>query len=156
MISSVNPASAVEPPSEYRSSEQAGSNNGTIKGNVVNTKLFVVPNATATLVSSTGFTYTTTSDAEGAFIFNNVPPGSYTLRVSQPAYPPYETQNLIVKSGQVTSVYVELKGSAPKTGMKNKGLIIGVIAGAGAAVGIGLAVALHNGSKSSVSPSTVP
>jgi Carboxypeptidase regulatory-like domain len=158
LISSLNTTSPGKQPAEYVASEQTESNNGTVKGTVVNAQLFVVPNATATLVTSTGFTYTATTNAAGAFIFNNVPPGTYTLRVTGAGYPPYETQNLVVTSGQVTSVYVELnKGKGkPAAGMKNKGLVIGVIAGAGAALGIGLGVALSGGNKTTVSPSTVP
>jgi hypothetical protein len=156
LIASTGSTGPMAKPEIYVSNGQAASNNGTVKGNVVNATLYVVPNANVKLVSSTGFTYTTTTNSSGAFTFNNVPPGTYTLSVSQPNYPPYAMQIVVVKSGQVTSVYVELKGSSPKSGMKNKGLIIGVIAGAGAALGIGLGVGLSGGNKSTVSPSTVP
>ena len=132
---------------------QAGT--GGVKGQVVNTKLFAVPNVSVTLTSSTGFTYTATSNAEGAFVFNSVPPGTYTLRASGPGYAPYVQSNFVVKSGGVTSAYIELTGSGkgPAAGTHNKALIIGVVAGAGAALGIGLGVALSGGKKS-VSPST--
>jgi hypothetical protein len=157
LISSAGGSAPAAQPRDYASSGQTSSNNGTVKGTVVNAQLFVVPNATVTLVNSTGFTYTATTDSTGAFTLN-VPPGTYTLRVAAAGYPPYETQNLVVTSGQATSVYVELKKgkSTPTAGMKNKGLIIGVIAGAGAALGIGLAVGLSGGNKTTVSPSTVP
>ncbi len=158
LISSAGGSAPAVQPKDYVASGQTSSNNGTVKGTVVNAQLFVVPNATVTLVNSTGFTYTATTDSTGAFTFN-VPPGTYTLRVTGAGYPPYETQNLVVTSGQVTSAYVELKKGKgkPTAGMKNnKGLIIGVIAGAGAALGIGLGVALSGGNKTAVSPSTVP
>ncbi len=129
---------------------------GGIKGQVVNSKLFIVPGANVTLTSSTGVTYTATSNEEGAFVFNNVPPGTYTLHVSAPGYAPYVETNFVVKSGGVTNAYIELtgRGKGPAAGAHNKALIIGVIAGAGAAAGIGLGVALSGGKKS-VSPSTI-
>jgi hypothetical protein len=116
----------------------------------------VIKNATVTLVSSTGGTSTATTDDQGSFLFNDVTPGTYTLRVSLPGYQTYETQNLVVTSGQTSSVYVELKGAAgPSAGMKShKALVIWVIAGAAAGAGAGIGLALSGGKKT-VSPSTI-
>ncbi len=157
LIASAGAEVPVRQPASFPSGQQATSKNGTVKGTVVGAKMYVVPNATVLLVSSTGFTYTTTTNTSGSFTFNNIPPGSYTVRALQGGHLLYEEPNVVVKSGQVTSVYFELKGSQPKTGMKNKRLIIGVIAGAGAAVGIGLWAGLSGGhKKTTVSPSSIP
>ena len=155
LISSVGGSSPAASGSVLAPQMQQG--NGGVKGQVVNTKVFAVPNATVTLTSSSGFTYTATSNAEGGFVFDNVPPGTYTLRVAVPGYAPYVDTNLVVKSGGVTSTYIELKGSGSgsSSGKSNKPLIIGVVAGAGAALAIGLAVGLR-GSNKSVSPSSIP
>lgn len=156
LVSSVGNGALLAQPATGIASAQTTANTGTLKGTVVNASLYALPDATVLLVSSTGFTYRTASNATGTFVFKNIPPGTYTLRVTPAGYPSYQEPNLVVKSGQVTSTYVQLKGGKPKTGMKNKGLLIGVIAGAGAALGIGLESGLKGGNKTTtVSPTTV-
>lgn len=140
--------------SNAQSTNQA--NTGSVKGNVVNARLFVVPNATVTLQGPSGFTYTTTTDAQGAFTFSNIPPGTYVLRVPQPGHRPFEMQSVVVTSGKATSVYVELKGGKAQAGTSHKGLIIGVVVGAGAAAGIGIGLGLRSSSKTAVSPTSIP
>lgn len=122
-------------------------NTGSVDGKVVSTKLFAVPNAIVTLVSATGVVSTTKTDSEANFAFSNVPAGSYTLRVVHGGFQAYEMQNLVVGSGRVSSLFIELK---EKT---RTGLIIGVIAGA-AGAGIGTWLAVRG--KQAVSPSSAP
>ncbi len=134
---------------------QMQTGNGGVKGTVVNTKLFAVPGVTITLVSSTGVSYTATSNNEGVFVFNNISPGIYTLSVSRRCYTTYQ-QKLTVVAGAQSSAYVELKGQkacGPAAGGNNNALIIGVVAGAAAAgLGTGLYFALRTTKKPS--PST--
>src|SRR5437588_12718442 len=80
-------------------------NAGTITGVVTDPNNAVVPNATVTIANAvTGYTRTATTDAEGAFRFNDVPPNNYQLKASAPGFSS-EQQNLPVR----TSVPIALK-----------------------------------------------
>jgi hypothetical protein len=129
----------------------AQSNTGSIKGTVVDSKLFVVAGANVTLANASGTTLTTVTNQQGNFTFKDVPPGTYTLSVTHAGFPSYETQNVVVSIGKESSVYVQLAGGGGG-GNKHTGLIIGVVAGVGAAAGIGVALASSKKSTS-VSPS---
>jgi Carboxypeptidase regulatory-like domain len=127
----------------------AQSNTGSIKGTVVDRKLFVVAGANVTLKNASGTTLTTITNQQGTFTFNMIPVGTYTLSVTHAGFPNYETENVVVSSGKESSVYVQLEGG--REGSNHTGLIIAVLAGGGAAAGIG--VALGSKKSTSVSPS---
>jgi Carboxypeptidase regulatory-like domain len=135
-----------------REGSQTESTAGTVKGTVVDSKLFAVSGANVTLTSATGTSLKTVSDAQGRFAFNDVAPGTYTLQVVQTGYPNYEQKDVVVTGGKESSLYVQLGGGGG--GTKNKGLLIGVIVGVGAAAGIGAAVAAggHSSSNSNTTP----
>lgn len=122
------------------------SNMGSIKGSVVNPKLFVVAGANVTLSDAAGNSFITVTDQKGNFSFDKVPAGTYTLTVTHAGLQSYETRDVVVRRGKESSVYVQMAGVAKK----HTGLIIGVVAG-GAAAGIG-AWAATSKKKSSVSP----
>ncbi len=130
----------------------AQSNTGSIKGTVVSPKLFVVAGANVTLTNASGTTLTTVTNQQGNFTFNDVPAGTYTLSVTHAGFPSYETPNVLVSMGKESSVYVQFAGGGGGGGNKHTGLIIGVVAGVGAAAGIGVALASSKKSTS-VSPS---
>lgn len=148
-----DPAGATPTP---KAASQVKSGRGTIKGTVVNTTLFVVPNATVKLVGSPGGTFTTSTDNQGAFILGNIPPGTYTLTVSHSGYKNYEKANLVVTGEQSSSLYIELSGGRGPAGGSggHKALVVGVVIGGAAAAGVGAWVAMSHSNKT-VSP-TVP
>src|SRR5713101_2715086 len=83
-------------------------NAGTVTGVVMDPNSAVVPNATVTIANAvTGYTRTTTTDAEGAFRFNDVPPNSYQLKASAPGFSS-EQQSLAVRTSVPISVKVPL------------------------------------------------
>jgi len=53
-------------------------------------------------------TYTTTSDASGAFIISSAAPGTYALRASKPGYQPVRQSGLILAAGQELTVSLTL------------------------------------------------
>ena len=135
--------------------DPAQATTGSINGTVVDAGLFVVTGASVTLTSTTGKTLTATTGQDGKFAFLNVQPGSYTLHVTKSGFKPYELKDVVVRSGNESSLFVHLGGGGGATGAKsNKTLLWVLIGGAGAAAGIGAALAGH-GSSNNTSPSTV-
>src|SRR6266576_5654460 len=83
-------------------------NAGTITGVVTDPNNAVVPNATVTIANAvTGYTRTTTTDADGAFRFNDVPPNNYQIKASAPGFSS-EQQSLTVRSSVPISVKIPL------------------------------------------------
>src|ERR1700682_3104420 len=71
---------------------------GTVTGVVTDPNNAVVPNAAVTIANAvTGYTRTATTDADGAFRFDNVPPNNYQLKASAPGFSS-EQQSLTVRT----------------------------------------------------------
>src|SRR3982751_6365870 len=78
---------------------------GTIDGVVTDPSGAAVPNASVTISNSvSGFQKKAATDANGGFRLRNVPPNSYHMEVSAPAFNPY-VQDLVVR----TTVPISLK-----------------------------------------------
>jgi hypothetical protein len=126
------------------------SDTGSISVTVVNAELFVVSGADVTLTSTSGQTLTAHTTPEGKFNFSNVPPGNYTLHVNASGYKSYELPNVVVRSGNESSLFVQLGGK----GKSSNNLLLWVIVGSAAAGGIGAYLGTRGSSSSSTSPST--
>jgi hypothetical protein len=75
-----------------------GGNAGAIRGTVTDPSGAVIPGATVNLTNSTsGLNRTTTSDAQGQFVFTNVPFNPYRIDVSAPNFAPL-SQNVEIRS----------------------------------------------------------
>ena len=127
---------------------------GSIVGTVVSSELFAIPGAAVTLTNTAGKTLTTQTTQEGKFVFENVPPGSYTLHVAHAGYQNYDLPNVVVRAGNESNLYVQLAGGGVAAKGSNNHLVLWLVIAGGAAAGIGAALASH-GSSSSNSPSTV-
>ena len=78
---------------------------GTVTGTVIDPNNAAIPSASVTLANAvTGYKRTATSDENGAFRFNNVPPNTYQLSVSATGFNA-ATQTLDVR----TSVPISIK-----------------------------------------------
>jgi hypothetical protein len=124
-----------------------------ITGSVVSSELYVVSGANVTLTNAAGKTFTATSDPDGKFAFSDVPAGTYTLRVNKAGFKNYELKDVVVRAGNESSLYVHLGGGVGQK--KSNNLLLWVIVGGVAAVGIGVGLGLKGSSSSSNSPSTV-
>lgn len=158
-ISASGSTLAVHPSTNKNSGAQAEaagqSDVGSISGNVVNSDLYVVSGANVTLTNAAGKTYSALSDSDGKFSFNDVPPGNYTLHVDKAGLKTYELQNVVVRAGNESTLYVQMGGAGGGgAGKTNNNLVLWVVIGGGAAAGgIGAYLATR-GSKSSTSPSS--
>src|SRR5690554_1325912 len=83
---------------------------GSIVGNVRDTSGAAVPGSTVTVTSAeTGLERTTVSNETGAYTFNNLLPGTYTVRVSLQGFKEFVRTNVPVAIGQVARVDVALE-----------------------------------------------
>src|SRR6266576_1940226 len=89
---------------------------GTVAGVVLDPNSAAVPNASVTIANSiTGYTRTVTSNADGTFRFDNVPPNSYQLTTSAAGFET-ATQNLSVRTSVPISLKIPLSiGGASET-----------------------------------------
>ena len=136
--------------SQAKAADQSGT--GSLNGTVVDSKLFAVSAASVTLTDAAGKTFKTESNHEGKFSFSSVPAGTYTLLVTQAGLQNYELKNVVVRSGNASSLYVQM--GATGVAKKDNHILLWVLIGGGIAGGIGAAVAAKGGSSSSTSPST--
>jgi len=77
---------------------------GSITGVVKDTQDAVITNARVTLTDqATGATRSTTSGADGAFVFTPVLPGTYTITIEAPGFKKYEQKDVkVFASDRVT------------------------------------------------------
>jgi Carboxypeptidase regulatory-like domain len=126
---------------------------GSITGTVVNSGLFAIEGAHVTLTNTAGRTFTVESNTEGKFTLTNVPPGDYTLKVVHSGYQTYNLPNVVVRSGNESTLFVQLSGGGGGGGGNNHTLLILLLVGAGAAGGIGAYLGTRG--SSSTSPSSL-
>jgi hypothetical protein len=147
-----NPAESRTKSSGQDSASQ--SEPGSIDGTVVNAALFAIPDAKVTLSDAAGKVFTTQSDQVGKFSFTNLNPGTYTLHVEKEGFDAYSLNNVVVRNGNESSLYVQLAGAgAKKSGSGGNSVLLWVIIGGAAAGGIGIYLGTR-GSKSTTSPSS--
>ncbi len=96
-----------------------------LSGSVLDATQAVIPNATVTLTNdATKATQTVTSSASGAYRFNELPPGSYTVNVTSTGFQPTTTSNVTLAAETPRSLDLVLNaGGASETVNVNADLI---------------------------------
>ena len=90
---------------------------GSLTGVVKDPSGAAVPNAKAVLTDQDkGFTYASVTDTEGRYVLRNLPPGSYSLKVTATGMRPYSPPPLTLTVGQNAEANVdfEIQGTAEK------------------------------------------
>src|SRR6266545_2729793 len=83
---------------------------GEVNGSITDNSGAAVPNATVKLKNqATGIETIPSSNEYGGFVFVNVQPGVYTLRVSMAGFKEAETTGLVVGVNQAATVNVKLE-----------------------------------------------
>ncbi|HEY6969384.1 MAG TPA: carboxypeptidase regulatory-like domain-containing protein [Candidatus Angelobacter sp.] len=83
---------------------------GSITGDIMDPQQAVITDATVTVTSNlTGEKHTTTSNAQGAYRFEALPPGTYNLQVEAPGFATAKLENITVAGSQSTTLNVNLK-----------------------------------------------
>src|SRR5829696_8957900 len=81
---------------------------GSLRGQVSDELGALVVGATVTLIAADGTQKTAVTSAEGAYTFNSIAPGQYTIRVVSPGFTPYEKTEVAVAAGPRTTHDVRL------------------------------------------------
>ena len=80
-----------------------------LNGVVRDTTGAVVPKATATLRNSdTGVEHSTASNEVGNYVFNDITPGRYTLKVSAPSFSTKQVSEFVLAVNQTATIDVSL------------------------------------------------
>jgi hypothetical protein len=83
---------------------------GTINGTVTDPSGGSVPNATVKATEiATGIDHTTTTTNDGAFAFQDIPLGFYTVTVTATGFPTYKVDKVEVVAGTIHTLQVNLK-----------------------------------------------
>ena len=104
---------SVDPADTYLLIQQKTSNSGgtTVRGTAKDPNGNIVSGATVTLTDSTkNFTRTQLTDKDGAYVFNEIPPGTYSIEVKAPGFKTASASGLIalVDAPTVRDVQLEV------------------------------------------------
>jgi len=72
----------------------------------------VIVGATVSLIGGQATTLTTITDEFGAFRFNGIAPGNYSLTVAQPGFATFQQANVAITDGQSRTINVTLRIAA--------------------------------------------
>jgi Carboxypeptidase regulatory-like domain len=87
---------------------------GSLRGQVVDPSGAAIPNAPLQLTTPAGQVLTATSNASGAYEFNNLAPGKYTIEVTVKNFEPYKKEAVEIVAGQAVQLNVSLILAAEK------------------------------------------
>src|SRR5829696_3003483 len=83
---------------------------GNIQGRIVDAQKAAMPGVTVTAKSTTtGFTRTEVTDAEGIYRLTGLPVGTYDLHAELSGFAPYDSKGVIVNLGQATDINIDLR-----------------------------------------------
>ncbi|SEG62937.1 Carboxypeptidase regulatory-like domain-containing protein [Bryocella elongata] len=82
---------------------------GTIQGTVTDPAGAIIPNAKITLTAeATKVTQVIQTDSQGAYVFPNIPIGSYTVSVAAPGFQTFASKNNVLEVGSNIAVNVKM------------------------------------------------
>src|SRR5215210_247405 len=81
---------------------------GTLRGNVKDELGGVIIGATVTVADAAGVEKTAETDEQGNYSFAGLPPGRYTVRISQGGFAPYENLGVEVQAGRTAPLDIVL------------------------------------------------
>ena len=88
----------------------------TLTGTVMDPASAVVPNADITVTNAqTGLLRSTKSDAQGHYVFNELPPGTYRLSAKSPGFAEAVVNNVVMEVNQPNTVAVKFEIGATAT-----------------------------------------
>jgi len=90
-------------------SSTAQAQTGSIHGSVADPSGAVIPSATVTLAGPNGSPSVALSGGDGAYVINNVKPGTYTIKVSAEGFAPFKPIQVQVLAGKNTLLNLALQ-----------------------------------------------
>jgi hypothetical protein len=92
-----------------------------ITGTVTDQTGAVLPGATATITNSAGFTQTATTTDHGEYSLAGLPPGTYTLTISAPAFKDFRSDGLTLIAAQSIAIDATLEPAGTSTSVNVEG-----------------------------------
>lgn len=89
--------------------------NGAVAGTVTDQTSAVIPGAQVTISSGHGLSATATTDLQGQFLFLDLPPDEYSLRVESPGFNPRVITHALVTQGNITKLEITLSVGTAET-----------------------------------------
>ena len=86
-----------------------------ISGTVTDQTGAVLAGATVTVTNAAGFKQTTASNGQGAYVVNGIPPGTYDISVSAPAFKTFQAPGVAVVAGDTIPLDATLEPGGEKT-----------------------------------------
>ncbi len=105
----------------------AGSTTGAVEGNVTDQTGAVLVGATVKVANASGVVATTVSDDKGNYSVKGLPPGPYTITVTQPGFKDFVTDHLTVSAGLPLPLDVGLEPAGEKTEVNVTGSTVGKV-----------------------------
>jgi hypothetical protein len=87
---------------------------GALRGQLMDEHGGVITATTVTLVNGGGSEVRTTTDDRGVFLFEDLPPARYTVKVTARGFAPFEKTDVIVGTGARTSLEIKLTATIGK------------------------------------------
>jgi Carboxypeptidase regulatory-like domain/TonB-dependent Receptor Plug Domain len=94
---------------------------GAITGAVTDQTGAVLPGATATITNGVGLTQTATTNDRGEYALAGLPPGTYTLTISAPAFKDFRSDGLALIAGQSIAIDATLEPAGTSTSVNVEG-----------------------------------
>ena len=104
-----------------RTSANSAKGKSAITGTVTDQTGAVLPGATATITNGTGLTQTSTTNDRGEYSLEGLPPGTYTLTVSAPAFKEFRSDGLALTVGQSIAIDAVLEPAGTTTSVNVEG-----------------------------------
>ncbi|HWY57560.1 MAG TPA: carboxypeptidase regulatory-like domain-containing protein [Terriglobales bacterium] len=86
-----------------------------ISGTVTDQTGAVLAGATVTITNSAGFKQTTTSNGQGVYVVNGIPPGTYDVSVSATNFKPFQAPGVALAAGDTVPLDASLEPGGEKT-----------------------------------------
>lgn len=87
----------------------AQSSSGALRGQVVDPSGAAVPEATVTVLSTSGHKATAKANQNGKYEIKGLAPGTYTVQVAAPNFSPFQQGNIVIAAGRIRQLKISLK-----------------------------------------------
>lgn len=108
-------AAAQNQPTVTATGVNNGGKTASITGTVTDQTGAVVAGATVTVANPAGFKLTATSDSQGTYSINGLPPGTYDVSVSAPGFKTFQAPGVVLVAGGTIPLEAMLETGGEKT-----------------------------------------
>lgn len=121
------PVQAATPVPAAAQATSAGSTTGAVEGNVTDQTGAAIVGATVKLSNASGVFATVIADDKGFYSVKGLPPGSYTITVTQPGFKDFVADHLGIAAGVPVPLDASLEPAEQKTEVNVSGQTVGTV-----------------------------